>query len=149
MTNVLNRVAGLAALVALAACSEAQRENIDSAAGGIAADVRTELSVLDIDMGKTAGTNNEVGDEMDTFAPTDTIFASVSISGTVREGAITSQWTFPDGSRIDAQARPATTDPGGNLLFFLTKPEGLAPGKYTFRVLVDGNEVRSKDVNVR
>jgi len=149
MNNVLNRIGGIAALLALAACNEGQRESIDSAAGGLATDVRAELSVLDIDMGKTAGANNEVDDEIDTFARTDTIFASVNTSGTVRPGAITSQWTFPDGSTLDAEARPATTDRDANLLFFLTKPEGLAPGKYTFRVLVDGNEVRSADVNVR
>ncbi len=149
MKNGLNVAAAVAVVLTLGACSDAQRENIDSAAGTVATDVRAELSVLDIDMGKTAGANNEVDDEVEEFAATDTIFASVNTTGTVRPGAITSQWTFPDGSKIDAQARPATTDRDANLLFFLVKPDGLAPGKYTFRVLVDGNEVRSEDVTVR
>ena len=149
MKNVLNCAAAMAAMLVLGACNEGQRESIDSAAGNIATEVRTELSVLDIDMGKTAGPNNEVDDEMEEFAPTDTIFASVNTTGTVRPGAITSQWTFPDGSKIDAQARPTTTDRDANLLFFLVKPEGLEPGKYTFRVLVDGEEVRSEEVTVR
>ena len=149
MRTMLNNVAALAAVLALGACSEGQRESVDSAAGAITSDVRAELSVLDIDIGKRAGANNEVDDEVDTFAPTDTIFASVNTSGTVREGAITSQWIFPDSSTLEAQARPVTTDRDANLLFFLTKPEGLTKGKYTFRVLVDGREVRTSELTVK
>jgi hypothetical protein len=138
-----------AMLAAVAACNPEQRDTLDSAAGAIGADVRAELSVLDIDMGKRAGANHEVDEEVDVFAPTDTIYASVNTTGTVRPGAITSQWTFPDGSVIDQQAQPTTAERDANLLFFITRPEGLAKGKYTFKVLVDGREVRSSDVTVR
>lgn len=149
MKTMLNNVAAIAAVLALAACSPGQRDTVDSATGAIASDVRAELSVLDIDIGRRAGASNEVDEEVDTFAPMDTIYASVNTSGTVREGAITSQWVFPDGSTLEAQAQPVTTDRDANLLFFLTKPEGLAVGKYTFRVLVDGKEVRTSELTVK
>ena len=149
MKTMLSNAALMAAVLALAACSEGQRDTVDSATGAVASDVRAELSVLDIDIGRRAGADNEVDDEVDTFAPTDTIFASVNTSGTVREGAITSQWIFPDSSTLEAQARPVTTDRDANLLFFLAKPEGLSPGKYAFRVLVDGKEVRTSELTVK
>ena len=149
MPSALKLTGVVAIMVALAACTDAQQEDIDSAAGELVSDTRANLSVLDIDMGKKTGADQDVSDEIDTFAPTDTIYASVNTTGTVRAGAIKAQWIFPDSSVVDQEAQAPTRDRDANLLFFLTKPEGLAKGKYTFKVLVDGNEVRSEDVTVR
>lgn len=137
------------AVALLVACSPEQRETLDSATGSIDSTVRGALSVISIDMGRGAGTDRKITDETDTFSASDTIYASVNTSGTVPDGAITGRWTFPDGSNIEQQAEPVTTDTDADLLFFLTKPEGLPLGKYTFRVIVNGNEVRSEDVTVR
>ena len=154
--TVLNRALAISAAMLVVGCTDRQQENIDSATGAlatdaqqVATDARAELSVLDIDIGKRVGTSHEVDDEIDTFAPKDTIYASVNTTGTVRPGAITSRWIFPDGSTLEAQARPPVADRDANLLFFLTKPEGLPTGKYTFRVFVDGREVRSQEATVR
>lgn len=155
-TLLLRAAAALASIAVVAACNPSQRDrvdsaagSIDSAAGAIADDIRAELTVLDVDIGKRAGEDNEVDDEVETFASTDTIYASVNTTGLVRQGAVTSQWVFPDSSIVEIQAQPVTRDRDANLLFFLAQPDGLKPGKYTFRVLVDGREVRSQDLTVR
>jgi hypothetical protein len=137
------------AVALLMACSAEQRETIDSATGSIDSTVRGALSVISIDMGRSAGTDKKITQETDTFSASDTIYASVNTSGTVPDGAIMGRWTFPDGSNIEQQAEPVTSDTDADLLFFLTKPEGLPTGKYTFRVIVNGREVRSEDVTVR
>ena len=156
MKTSMIRALSLCSLALAVACSRDQRAEldtagakVDSAAGKVADVVRAELSVLDIDIGRKAGPDQDVPEESETFAQRDTIYASVNTTGTVRPGAITAQWLFPDGSVIDQQAQPATRDKDANLLFFLTKSGGLARGKYTFRVSVDGREVRSQDVTVR
>jgi hypothetical protein len=137
------------AVTVLMACSPEQRETLDSATGSIDSTIRGTLSVISIDMGRGAGTDRKITEETDTFSASDTIYASVNTSGTVPDGAITGRWTFPDSSNIEQQAEPVTTDTDADLLFFLTKPEGLPTGKYTFRVIVNGREVRSEDVTVR
>lgn len=150
MIQLASRAAGLAAvLITVAACSPEQREQIDSAAGAAEGAVRTALSVIDIDMGRHAGADKKITDKTDTFARSDTIFASVHTSGTAKDGDVMGRWTFPDGSVVDQKADGVPTEGDAYLAFFITKPDGLTPGKYTFRVIVDGREVRSKDVTVK
>ena len=142
------RASALAAALAITtACNPDQREKVDTAAGTVESVTRGTLAVLKIDMGRHAGPDKKIVDETETFSPKDTIYASVSTTGTAREGSVVSKWMLPDGSEVEQRADGAST--AGNLLFFLTKPEGLAKGKYTFRVLVDGREVRSESVTVQ
>lgn len=133
----------------LLACSADQRETLDSATGAIDSSIRGTLSVISIDMGRSAGADKKITQETETFSASDTIYASVNTSGTVPDGAITGRWTFPDSSNIEQKAEPVSTDSDADLLFFLTKPEGLPTGKYVFRVIVNGREVRSEEVTVR
>jgi hypothetical protein len=144
------RAVGLAAvLFTVVACTPEQREKVDSAAGAAESVGRTVLSVIDVDMGRHAGADKKISDKTDTFAPSDTIFASVHMSGTAKDGAVVGRWTFPDGSVVNQNAEKPTTEDDRYLAFFIAKPGGLAPGKYTFNVLVDGRELRSKDVTVK
>jgi hypothetical protein len=144
-----------AVLISVTACSPAQRDKVDSAAGkvdsfaGAAADAaRAVLSVIDVDMGRKAGPDKKITDKTDEFARSDTIFASVHTSGTAKVGMMVGTWTFPDSSVVE-QKTDTPTEGDAYTTFFITKPRGLAPGKYTFRVMVDGREVRSKDVTVK
>lgn len=138
----------VAVLISVAACSSEQREKADSAAGAAEEAIRTTLSVIDVDMGRHAGPDKKITDKTDTFAPSDTIFASVHMSGTARGEMIVGGWTFPDSSVVEQKADSMTQD-DSYLAFFVAKPKGLTPGKYTFRLMVDGREVRSKDVTVK
>ena len=144
------RAAALAvALVTAAACNPEQRETVDSAAGAAEDVVRASLAVLNVDMGRHATPEKDVTDETDTFAPSDTIYASIRTTGTARDDAnVIGRWIFPDSSVVDNRADRTTVN-DETLLFFLAKPEGLATGKYTFQVIVDGREVRSKEVTVQ
>ena len=138
----------VAVLISVAACSPDQRDKMDSAAGAAEATIRTTLSVIDVDMGRHAGPDKKITDKTDTFAPSDTIFASVHMSGTAKGEKIVGSWTFPDSSLVEQNADSITQE-DSYLAFFVAKPKGLAPGKYTFRVMVDGREVRSKEVTVK
>ena len=136
------------AVALTAACSADQRDTIDSAAGSAIDVARTELSVLNVDMGKHVDAEKKVTDGTETFAATDTIYASVHMSGTATDGQLAAKWIFPDSSVVDQKA-DNIADGTQRHVFFITKPGGLPVGKYTFRVIVDGREVRDKDVTVR
>lgn len=151
MLHPFRTVALAGALLALVACNREQRQDVDSAAGNVAEATRSALTVIDVDMGRKVGADKKISEDADddTFARTDTIFASVHTSGFAKEGEIAGRWIFPDSSVVDQQADGVTTEGDGYLAFFLTKPEGLAPGKYRFEVLVNGREVRDKEVTVK
>lgn len=147
MTHAIRASGALVVFLVVAACTPEQRDTVDSAAGAAETLGRTALSVLNLETGRRAGPDRKITDETETFAPTDTIFASVHMSGTVNTGDVKGQWSFPDGSVVDQPADSANAD--NRLLFFLTKPEGLAKGKYTFRVIVNGKQVREEGLTVQ
>lgn len=140
---------GVCVAVVVAACTREQRGTADSAAGTAVDVARAELSVINVDMGKHVDVEKKITDGSDVFAPADTIFASVHTSGTAKPGQLTAQWTFPDNSVVDQKGDSSIADGMGRSVFFITKPGGLAKGKYTFRAIVDGREVRSKEVTVQ
>lgn len=140
---------GVLAIALSAACSADQRETIDSAAGSALDIARTELSVLNLETGKHVDAERKVTEGTDMFAATDTIFASVLTSGTAKDGQLTAKWIFPDSSVVDQKADSSVAEGTQRHVFFITKPGGLPVGKYTLQVIVDGREVRNKDVTVQ
>jgi hypothetical protein len=151
MTSSHKAVAVLGALLIVAACTREQQADVDTAAGAVASDVRTALSVIDVDMGRKVDAEKKISDKTDDFVPKDTIFASVHTSGTANNSPVIGRWTFQDGSVIDEKTTNVTTTGDAYTVFYIVKPAGagLAKGKYTFHVLIDGKEVRTKDVTVK
>ena len=147
------RHASLLALVVslgvLAACNREQRATADSAAGAVTGDARAALSVIDVDMGRRVDAEKKIADKTDDFSPSDTIYASVHTSGTANNGAIAGRWTFQDGAVVDERSETVTTDGDARTVFFIAKPGGFPKGKYTLHVMIDGKEVRTKDVTVK
>lgn len=141
--------AAVATFVLITACEADQRQRVDSVAENAGEVIRSTLTIIDVDLGHGVGTDKKITDGADTFATSDTVFASVHTSGLARQGEIVGRWVFPDSSVLEQQADSVTTEGDGYLAFFLTKPEGLKPGPYRFEVLVSGNEVREKEFTVR
>lgn len=136
-------------LLVAAACNERQRAKSDSATGAIESNVRAALSVVDVDMGRHVDAERKISDKTDDFAATDTIYASVHTSGTANNSPVIGRWTFQDGTVVDEKTDNVTTNGDARTVFYIAKPSGLARGKYTLHVIVDGKEVRSKDVEVK
>lgn len=136
-------------LVVAAACNQRERATMDSATGAIESNVRAALSVVDVDMGRHVDADRKVTDETDDFAPTDTIYASVHTSGTANDEAVVGRWTFQNGTVLDEKSDNVTTDGDARTVFYIARPSGLARGKYTLHVIIDGKVVRSRDVTVK
>ncbi len=155
----VTKTAAIAAVLAtVVACSSDQRDTLDSAAGtaeqglsSAASTTQSMLTIVNVDMGKHLQADKDVSDDTDTFAKGDSVYASVLTSGIEPEGQksnIVGRWSFPDGTNVDQKAE-GVTEGSNRLVFFLTRPNGLAAGRYTFRVLVDDREVRSKEFTVQ
>ncbi len=107
------------------------------------------LNVVDIDMGRHIGPDNKITDKTDDFAPTDTIYASVQTSGAATAKTMMAKWTFGPGTVVDSTS--TTISPTGDAYteFHIAKPSGFPKGTYTVHVMLDGAEVRTKDVTVK
>lgn len=128
---------------AAAACNKSDKAN-ETAGGAVAAE---QLSVKDVELGKTLDANKKVQDETDDFAPTDVIYVSVETEGTAT-GTLTARWTFEDGQVVDESSQsiaptgPATTE------FHISKADGLPKGKYTVEILLNGTSKEKEDFKV-
>ena len=151
-----SRRPGMHLLVALvssglvaSACNKQQRSTIDSAAGSAVGAMQAALSVIDIDMGRHVGNDNKITDKTDTFAPTDTIYASVHTSGTAQNGEVIGRWTGADGAVVSEKTNRVTTNGDAYTAFHLVRPAGFSKGTYTLHLIIDGKEVRTKDVTIK
>jgi hypothetical protein len=142
--------AGLLAIVA-SACNKDKAPDVDTA-GGItigAPDAPGAFSVIDVDMGRHIGPDKKITDKTDDFAPNDTIYASIHTSGTANNSPVVARWTFENGTVVDERTQNVTTNGDAYTEFHIVKPGGWPKGKYTLHVLIDGKEVRTKDVTVK
>jgi hypothetical protein len=107
------------------------------------------FSVIDVDMGRHIGPDKKISDKTDDFAPTDTIYGSVHTSGTATNSPVVARWTFENGTVVDERTENVTTNGDAYTAFHIVKPGGWPKGKYTLHILIDGKEVRTKDVTVK
>jgi len=146
-----------AAIVALGACGKDKGSSSASSGGAVAADTTsaaatanagTVLRVADVALGRHVDAAKKVTDSTDTFAPRDEIYASVHTTG-ARSGKVTARWTFQDGQVVDERSENIAGTGDDHTEFHISKPSGWPTGKYTVHILVDGNEVQTKDFTVK
>ena len=107
------------------------------------------VQVVAVDLGKNIGTDKQVTERIDTFKPNDTIYASIHTKGSSSNTSLGARWTFQDGQVVDE--RTTNIAPTGDTYteFHITKPSGWPEGKYTLHVLLNGQEVQTKDFEVK
>jgi hypothetical protein len=151
-THRVNRFVALVALCTLgvAACGKDKGATADTSTPAMApAAAPAAFAVIDVDMGRHISADKKISDKTDDFAPSDTIYASVHTSGAATNKVLMARWTFSDGKVVDE--RSETISPTGDAYteFHIVKPGGWPKGKYTLHLLIDGSEVRTKDVTVK
>src|SRR4051812_10429412 len=63
---------------------------------------KTNVRVVGVDVGRTVNSLKLVTDETDTFAPTDTVYASVRTKGSSPQTVLGVRWKDPGGDEIGA-----------------------------------------------
>jgi hypothetical protein len=142
----------IAAAVFAAGCSKKDAAPADTstpAAAAPAPATAAAFSVVDIDMGRHIDADKKISDKTDDFAPNDTIYASVHTSGAATNQTVVGRWTFQDGQTVDERSQSISPTGDAYTEFHIVKPSGWPKGKYTLHVLVNGAEVRTKDVTVK
>lgn len=111
------------------------------------------VSVTSVDLGNAVGADMKVAAPATTFAPKDTIHASVATSSSdpaaPATGKLAAKWTFQDGQVVNEESKDFNFTGPGVTNFEISKPDGFPVGKYKVEISLDGNVVQSKDFEVK
>jgi hypothetical protein len=109
---------------------------------------RSAARVASVELGSALDASKRVVGPKTTFAPDQTIYASVATQGWEGPVELTARWTYEDGQVVNestqtAQAGPGTTE------FHIAKPSGWPAGTYQVEILADGASVATQRFEVR
>ena len=111
------------------------------------------VSVTSVDLGNQVDSDNRVTTPATTFAPTDTIHASVATASsdpsTPQTGELTARWTYEGDQLVDETSRDFSFTGTGTTAFEISKPDGWPTGNYRVEILHDGEVVQTRDFEVR
>jgi hypothetical protein len=139
----MNRIVLVAAaVIAVTGCKkEKAAEGVEAAAPTTtAAAPMAALKVESVTLGKAVGDNKQVVAALNTFAPTDTIFASVKTDGTAENVNLKAKWVLKGEAGetvINEGEQKVTTQGVAYTVFQISKPEGLTAGNYKLDIYKD------------
>ena len=111
------------------------------------------LSVNELTLGTAIDANRQVTNEAETFAPTDTIYASVATTSSdpasPQRGQLTARWTYEGNQAVDETSQAFDFTGTGATAFKISKPDGWPTGNYRVEILHDGEVVQTRDFEVR
>ena len=144
----------LALVLAVACGKKENQETTAQGAGGAVVPPATSvqpaaLQVADVKLGNKLDANKQVSNATDSFTRRDTIFASVHTTGTAQNAQIVGRFTFQDGQVVNERTESISPTGDAYTEFHIVKPGGWPAGKYTLHVLLNGQEVQTKEFTVK
>jgi hypothetical protein len=159
MTHVARALTAVALLAAVAckgrdaARPDAGTETGATAAPGAApaADtaVSKELKVASVMIGKRLGENKLITEPTFQFAPSDTIYVSVSTEGMPESADLSAKWLFQTGQVVDSSTQTIKPQGKDNTEFHISNPKGWPVGTYNVTIFANGDSVDSKNFAVK
>jgi len=104
---------------------------------------------VELSIGNTLDANQVATASTQTFAPIDTIYATVKTDGNAANAAIVARWTFSDGQLVDESSQSIVQSGPANTTFHVAKPDGWPAGTYKVAITLDGNPVATKEFTVQ
>ena len=107
------------------------------------------VSVTGVTLGNAVDAEQKVTTAATTFAPKDTIYASVATDGAANGATLASKWTFQDGQTVSEETKTLNTTGPGVATFNISKPDGLPAGKYKFEATLNGTSAGVTEFEVK
>jgi hypothetical protein len=107
--------------------------------------------IAEVTLGRAVNSAHQVDHAMDTFAPTDSIFASVKTENTPAGTRISTRWVYTEGGAeniITENALTTTTAGTGYTSFHIANPGPWPAGSYEVRVGLNGEVKETKSFRV-
>jgi len=105
--------------------------------------------VTAVELGKQVDASKRVSAPTTTFAPSDTIYASVVSEGAAPEITLASRWTYEDGQIVDESTQVIRTSGPAVTEFHVSKPDGWPAGRYKLEVTANGSSVATKEFTIQ
>jgi hypothetical protein len=106
------------------------------------------VKISDVQLGRRIGADKRVTDKTDTFAPRDTIYASVATDGSAPSATVTARWTYESGQVVKEDTRTIAPNGAETTEFHISKPTAWPAGKYKLTLSLNGS-TESKDFQVK
>ena len=148
--RLIARTLPLAFALIAAGCGKKESAPPQDAGGAIApAPTTAAVQVASVQLGKGIDASKRVVNETAVFAPKDSIYASVHTTGTGQDVKLMARWSFQDGQVVDERTESIAPTGDAYTAFHIAKPSGWPAGKYTLQILLNGQQVQSKDFTVQ
>ena len=107
------------------------------------------LRVTGVDLGKSILPDRSVASATSTFAPRDTVFASVATEGAAAAATIRARFSFDDGQLVNESTQTIAPTGPARTEFHISRPGGWPAGKYKVEVFLDSQPAGSKEFEVK
>ena len=101
-----------------------------------------------VELGSTVDANHKILASGTSFAPKDTIYASVDTGGS-GNATLAAKWTYQDGQVVHEDSKTLNAMGPETTAFMISKPDGFPAGNYKVEISLDGKQVASKDFAVK
>ena len=107
------------------------------------------IQFSELRVGNAVNADKSVTTDLETFAPRDTIYASVATTGVGVATPIRAVWTFQDGQIVSDDTQTISGTGNDRTEFHISKPDGFPTGSYKVEIFVDGRSVMNRNFDVR
>jgi hypothetical protein len=105
--------------------------------------------VSSVEVGNAIGADKKVTTAGSTFAPTDTIYASVATDGAGPSTTLSARWTYEGDQLVNQESQTITPTGPANSEFHISKPDGFPAGNYKVEISVNGVAAGAREFVVR
>jgi hypothetical protein len=137
----------LAALM-LSGCKRGESP-IDPAPATPPVSTAAPFRVTALDLGNAIDSSQRISSRTSSFAPSDTIYATLLSDGSAPNVEIVARWTFEDGQVVSESTQVLAPDGPSATEFHIAKPGGWPTGKYKVEVTANGATAASKEFEVK
>jgi hypothetical protein len=153
----LTLIVAMASALALSACGKKEEPAPAPAPPPVAAPAPAPVAppapapvaVAAVDLGTAVGADQKVTTPSTTFAPTDTIYAAVSTTGSAANAVLNAKWSYQDGQTVNESSQTIAPNGAAVTTFHISKPDGWPAGNYKVEISLDGSPVSTKDFSVK
>lgn len=113
-----------------------------------ASDATAAVTLSSVELGSTVDASNKILASGTSFAPKDTIYASVDTSGS-GNATLAAKWSYQDGQTVHEDSKTLNTTGPETTAFMISKPSGFPAGNYKVDISLNGSQVASKDFAIK
>lgn len=148
MKKAIGSILLLVAALTIAGCGRSKEPAPSAPAPAPSSPVAEPVGVIGVTLGRAIGADKKVVAATDTFAPGDTIYASIDTQGAATTASLSVRWMFEGGQLVREESMSISPNGPATSEFHVSKPDGWPKGGYTVQILLDGVPVRTASFRV-